>query len=193
MSALDIFNYAEHLYVIDLGATVKVGRSRNPERRLATHAATAAAYGRVAGERWVGPGVPDATTAETELIARCSRYAAPVCREYFPIPFETAVREAESVSYSVANEADAADLVDLIKSFITTGMANPTDVLVDLRQMTSAIASGDLSAFDFLFKRLAETKADWHYIALMNAAMAGGNSEHIQLLSDVASVMEVAQ
>lgn len=166
----------ESLYAVNLGSVVKVGRSREPKRRIATHSATAAAHGVLVIDTWVGPGHESAAEAETELIRRCRQYAEPIGREYFPIPFEQAVAEAEGIDYaSLKTSRNAVDLVAVAKAFLTPGTsgASANDLVFTLLELTHATRAGDgrraAEVYDYL-ATVAST--EWRVAAIQAAILA---------------------
>lgn len=165
MSTLD------HLYVIDLGRTVKVGRSTEPDRRLAHHASIAAAHGIAVGEQWISAPMPCAVMAERELIARCSAIAPPVRHEYFPIPFEVARSEAEAVKYeprpSSPDHLPVGDWAEVMKAYILGDQRPASEVAEILGDLRDSVLAGDVRAAAATYEYLTSLRTDWRTAALM--------------------------
>lgn len=92
---------AAYLYlaeIVDIG--VKVGISRNPTNRLASHARDASAYGRKLGRTWVSP-VSHTNARENEsAIKGGSR------REYLARDFDDCLAQAQALPMVEAAEED---------------------------------------------------------------------------------------
>lgn len=117
-----------HLYVVELlGRGVKVGKSRQPYSRIASHRSNAARYGDGVGRTWISPRTSEMDALERVLLARmCETSSSLTNSEFFTSDFDAAVALAESLHYPkpaarepkvdapepVAPLADVADLDD---------------------------------------------------------------------------------
>lgn len=184
-----------HLYVIELGPTVKIGRSTNPEQRLQQHATTAAAHGVLADRRWIGPPHVGIVAAEAELIRLCAAKASPIGREYFPMPFEAAVAEAESIDYDAFDAEQNAVIdrqirfqADVIKWITASNYIDPAVVAGQFRALAASARDGDVAHLDAAFGSACQAKTTWPMVALTLALMGEGlDSTDIRQLADEAA------
>lgn len=89
------------LYVIAFTTgTVKVGQTEDPQQRLNTHQAEAAAFGVGATAYWISPAHSNFITNETLLIEQCRTVSRRSRREYFhEVGYERAVQFALDLDY----------------------------------------------------------------------------------------------
>lgn len=91
-----------YLYVIAFSTgTVKVGKTKRPEKRFGEHEREAAAFGGTITERWLSAAHDGYATNEGRLIDACATEGTQIRREYFSgLPFARAKEIAESLCSS---------------------------------------------------------------------------------------------
>lgn len=123
MSA-DLVDGAElHLYVLEIvGRGVKVGVTKQPDRRIANLRREAAGYGQSTGRVWVSEPHVEAHANERELMALGGPNNR---REYIALPYESAVGEAETLPMTRADraavEARRSAVLDMFQGFVLGG------------------------------------------------------------------------
>ncbi len=90
-----------YVYVIQFSTGgVKVGQSRNPERRIADHRDGARAYGSEVVATWISPEHQNVAENERKLIAFCRQHWSRVRAEYFPAAdFGLVAEHAETLTF----------------------------------------------------------------------------------------------
>ena len=143
------------LYVLEIGTDrIKVGWSRAPKARLASHRAAARAHGVGSGREWTSPLRADDTT-EGALVDYCkARATEQVSREYFVgVRFEDAAQKAaELTNYTV----------DWVRGCVYSGSPNTKWHISNVANLlhTSEGAARDLVARGELAARYPEDDFD---------------------------------
>lgn len=105
-----------HLYVVEFSTgTVKVGKTKRPDKRIGEHEREAAAFGGRIADRWVSPAHDGYDANEVTLIAECAREGKQIKREYFSgLPFARAVELAEVAVAGVASSGKGPELTNTV-------------------------------------------------------------------------------
>lgn len=103
-----------HLYVVEFSTgTVKVGKTRRPDKRIGEHEREAAAFGGRISDRWVSAAHDGYDTAEDALIDACCLEGKQIKREYFAgLPFDRAVELAQAAVAAAGPSGDGPELTN---------------------------------------------------------------------------------